>query len=384
MMIAFKGPDGQEDMPYLLTAGPVTTSRAVKIAMLADYGPRDDEFRNAIRFVRNELKRIANCDDSYDAVLLQGSGSFAVEAAIGTFCPTKRKKTLVICNGAHGEQTAQIFERIGRPFLRLAYRESTLPRASDVAKALDQDKSISHVWLTHIETSTGMQNPVPDIARVVKARGRVMMVDATSSFGGVALDVVECGIDVLVSTADRCLEGIPGLSFVIAQHPNLEAANGQCHSLALDLHAQWRAMEETGEFRFMPTTHALVALREALRELDTEGGVEGRSKRYKHNADTLRERVKALGLSLALEDAYASPIIQTILSPRVATFDFKRFYAALHDKGFAIAPGHLAQRQSFRIGCIGQVDEKIMQQLVVAIEDVLNGMDVNSFAPGDA
>ncbi len=382
-MNAYKGPDGQEDMPYLLTAGPVTTSRAVKIAMLADYGPHDDEFRNAVRFVRNELKRIAGCDESYDAVLQQGSGIFAIEAAIGTFCPARRKKTLVICNGARGEQTAQMFERIGRPFLRLTYRETTMPRASDVAKALDEDKSISHVWLSHVETSTGMLNPLVDVAQVVKARGRVMMVDATSSFGGVALNVLESGLDVLVSTANRCLEGVPGVSFVIAKRDHLVAANAQCHSLALDLNAEWRSLEDSGQFRFTPPTHAVVALREALRELKIEGGVEGRNKRYQHNTETLRERLKALGLSLALEDAYISPVVQTILSPRVATFDFKRFYEALHERGFAIAPGHLAQKQSFRIGCIGKVDEKVMQQLVVAIEQVLNAMDVRSFAPGD-
>jgi 2-aminoethylphosphonate-pyruvate transaminase len=382
-MSAYKGPDGQEDMPYLLTAGPVTTSRAVKIAMLADYGPHDDEFRNAIRFVRNELKRIAGCDETYDAVLLQGSGIFAIEAAIGTFCPARRKKTLVICNGTRGEQTAQMLERIGRPFLRLTYRETTMPRASDIAKALDEDKSISHVWLTHVEISTGMLNPLLDIAQVVKARGRIMMVDATSSFGGIPLNVVESGVDILVSTANRCLESVPGLSFVIAKRDHLEAANAQCHALALDLNAEWRNMEHTGQFRFTPPTHAIVALREALRELETEGGVEGRTKRYQRNAETLRERLKALGLSLALEDAYASPVLQTILSPRVVTFDFKRFYEALHGRGLAIAPGHLAQRQSFRIGCIGKVDEKVMQQLVLAIEDVLYAMDVRSFAPGD-
>ena len=383
-MSTYNGPDGQEDMPYLLTAGPVTTSRGVKLAMLADYAPHDDEFRNATNFVRSELKRIAGCDDSYGVVLLQGSATFAIEAAIGSFCPARRKKTLVICNGARGEQTALIFECINHPFLLLSYRDTTMPRASDVAKALDQDKAISHVWLTHVETATGMLTPLQDIAEVVKSRGRVMMVDASSSFGGVALNVVECGIDVLVSTSDRCLESVPGVSFVIARHQLLEAANGQCHSLALDLYAQWRSFEDSGAFRFTPPVHALVALREALRELEIEGHVEGRSRRYRHNTDILRERLKALGLSMALEDAYASPVMQSILSPRVATFEFKRFQDALHERGFAIAPGQLAQRQSFRIGCIGQVDEKIMQQLVVAIEEVLNDMDVRNFAPGDA
>jgi 2-aminoethylphosphonate-pyruvate transaminase len=382
-MNAYHGPDGQEDMPYLLTAGPVTTSRAVKIAMLADYSARDDEFSAVTRFIRKDLQRIAGGTETHECVLLQGPGSFAMEAAIGTFCPIKRRKTLVICNGIYSERAAQILERIGRPFVRLTYRETTVPRASDVAKTLDEDRNISHVWLAHVETSTGMLNPMHDIAQVVKAKGRVMMLDAMSSFGGVAINMVDDGIDILISTANKCLESIPGISFVLARRELLETAADQSHSPSLDFHAAWRKVEETGQFRFMPPTHAVIALREALRELAAEGGVTGRSKRYQRNADTLRERLKALGFSLLLADVEASSIIQTVLAPRAATFDFKRFYDALSDKGFSIADGKLAHKQSFRIGNIGNVDEKIMQQAVLAIEDVMHDMDVRSFAPGD-
>jgi 2-aminoethylphosphonate-pyruvate transaminase len=383
-MSAYRGPDGQEDMPYLLTPGPVTTSRDVKFAMLADYNARDSEFADVTRFVRTELKRIAGCNDSHECVLLQGSGTSAVEAAVGTLCPARRKKTLVICNGADGERAASMMERIGRPFVRLTYRETTMPRASDVAKTLDEDRSISHVWLAHIETSTGMLNPMQDIAQVVKSKGRIMMLDATASFGGLPINVVESDIDVLVSTTDVCLENVPGIAFVITRRDLLESAVNQCHSPTLDLHEQWQAMQASGLFRFTPPTHVVVALREALRGLQTEGGVDGRSKRYLRNADTLRVRLKALGLTLLLEDAYASPIVHTVLAPRAATFDFGRFYIALRDRGFAIAPGVITTRQSFRIACVGNLDEKVIQHLVVAIEEVLNMMDVRSLAPGDA
>lgn len=383
-MSAYKGPDGQEDMPYLLSAGPVTTSRGVKIAMLADYDPWDSEFHQVTNFIRKELKRIACADDTYDCVLMQGSGTSIMEAAIGTFCPARRKKTLVICNGASGERAAQIMERIGRPFVRLAYKETTVPRASDVAKTLDEDRNITHVWLAHTETSTGMLNPLNDIAHVVKVRGRVMMVDAVSSFGGLPLNVVEDSIGVLVSSSAACLESVPGLAFVVAKREHLQAAAGQSHSLVLDLHAQWHAMETTGHFRFTPPTHVFVALREALRALDEEGSVVGRNMRYQRTSDALRERLRALGFSLLLADVEASPITQTVLTPRVVTFDFKRFHGALREKGFAISAGTLAQRQSFRIGCIGKVDEKIIQQLVTEIEAVMNDMDVRNFAPGDA
>jgi 2-aminoethylphosphonate-pyruvate transaminase len=267
--------------------------------------------------------------------------------------------------------------------VRLSYRETTMPRASDVAKNLDEDRNISHVWLAHVETSTGMLNPVQDIAQVVKAKGRIMMLDATASFGGIPLHMVKDHIDILVSTANRCLESVPGITFILARRDLLETSAGQSHSQALDLNAEWLNEKMTDQFRFMPPTHVIMALHEALRELEAEGGVGPRNQRYQRNAETLRQRMKALGFSLLLADVEASPVVQTILAPRSATFDFSRFYHALSDMGFAVAAGRLPQRPSFRIGCIGHLNEKVMQQAVVAIENVMHDMDVRSFAPGD-
>ncbi len=382
-MSAYKGPNGQEDMPYLLTAGPVTTSRSVKIAMLADYDADDDEFIAVTRFIRSELPRMAGGVETHDCVLLQGSGTYAQEAALAAFCPERRKKTLVICNGSDGEHAASTLERMGRALVRLTYRETTMPRASDVAKVLDEDRSISHVWLAHVETSSGMLNPFRDIAQVVHARGRVMMLDATSSFGGILLNVVEDHVSVLVSTVEACLESVPGISFILARPELLEASVGQSHGNAHALTAEWFNQKSTDQFRHTPPTHTIIALQEALRELAVEGGVMRRSQRYLRNAETVRERMKALGFTLLLSDVEASPIIQSILAPRAATYDFKRFHDALRQKGFSIAAGKLAQRASFRVGNIGGVNEKIMQQLVAAIEDVMHAMDVRSFAPGD-
>jgi 2-aminoethylphosphonate-pyruvate transaminase len=382
-MSAYKGPDGQEDMPYLLMVDPVTTTRNVKFSMLADYAPRDSEFNTLLTAVRNSLLRIAGADTSYNCVMLQGPSAFAIEAAIASFCPPRRKKTLVICNGADGENVAQTLEALGRPVVRLTYRETSMPRASDVAKALDEDRTISHVWLAHIETATGMLNPQSDIAHVVKAKGRLMMLDATASFGGIAVNMLDDNIDVLVSTASSCLGSIPGVSFVISKTEHLQAAAGQSHSRVLDLHSQWTAQHEQGHVRYTPATHALVALRASLRELDEEGGVTSRSQRFARNAETLRERLKAMGFSLLLPDVEASAIVQTVLSPKSATFNYTRFYDNLRDKGFAIMPGQLSQRASFRIGCIGPFDERLMQQVVVSVEQVLNAMDVRSLAPGD-
>jgi 2-aminoethylphosphonate-pyruvate transaminase len=383
-MSAYKGPDGQEDMPYLLMVDPVTTSRNVKFAMLADYAPRDGEFQSLLDSVRNGLMQVACADDSFECVLMQGPAAFAIEAALGTFCPSRRKKTLVVCNGADGEAAARTLEAMDRPVVRLTYREDSMPRGSDVAKELDADRNISHVWLVHVETSSGMLTPLAEIAEVVKARNRVMMLDATASFGGMLLDVVNDRVDVMVSTASSCLGGVPGVSFVISKTEQLQSSAGQSHSSVLDLYQTWNAQKERGHFPHVPPTHALVALRAALRELLDEGGMFGRSTRFARNAETLRERLKAMGFTLVLPDVEASPIVQAVFAPRSATYNFTRFYIALRDKGFAIMPGNLTQRASFRIGCIGPFDDRVMQQAVAATEQVLNTMDVRSLAPGEA
>jgi 2-aminoethylphosphonate-pyruvate transaminase len=382
-MNVFKGPDGQEDMPYLLTPGPVTTSRAVKFAMLADYGSRDGEFAKIVSHVRDELKRIAGSGEQHDCVLMQGPGTFAMEAVIGTLCPAKRKKTLVISNGTYAERAATLLERAERPFVKLAYRETSSPTAEDIEKQLREDKTISHVWLVHCETSTGMLNPLREIARVVKAQGRLLIVDAVSSFGGIPLNMVQDGIDVLIASAHKCLESVPGFTFVLLDRALITAAANESQSIALDLYAQWKAMNDFEQFRFAPPTHTVIALREALREYVSEGGIDGRSKRYRRNADVLRERLKALGFQMLLPDSDAAPVVQTVLAPKSVHFDFQRFYLALRAKGFVIAPGMLNTRQTFRIGCMGKVDETVMLQLVKAIEDVMRDMDVRSFAPAD-
>jgi 2-aminoethylphosphonate-pyruvate transaminase len=377
----FRGPDGQEDMPYLLTPGPLTTSRTVKLALLADWGSRDVEFRNIVKDIRSELLKMAGCDDTYECVIMQGSGTFAIEAALGSLRPPKRKKTLVVANGAYGNRAFQILERLGRAVTKIDKGDSAAPSAEDVAAALNADRNIGHVWVIHCETTSGIVNPIEGIARVCKARDCVVMVDAMSSFGALPLDMVRDKIDVMVSSSNKCIEGIPGFSYVILKRNLLVAAEGQSHSVVLDLYEQWQGLEANGQFRFTPPTHALAAFRQALREHAAEGGVAARGARYKRNADTLVTRLKAMGFKMLLDDNERGPIIQTILSPADPKFDFEKFYNGLRDRGFAIYPGKLTKRPSFRIGTIGQLDENVMKNVIIAIEQVLKNMDVRSMAP---
>jgi 2-aminoethylphosphonate-pyruvate transaminase len=376
----FNGPPGQEDMPYLLTPGPLTTSRTVKAAMLADWGSRDVEFRRLVADIRKGLLGLAGCDDSYECVIVQGSGTFAIEAALGAFCPKAEGKTLVVANGAYGDRAAAILRHLGRPVAKIDKGDSAAPTVDDVAAALDADPALSHVWIIHCETTSGIVNPVAAIAREVKRRGKIYMVDAMSSFGALPLDMAD-GIDVMVSSSNKCIEGVPGFSYVLVKRDMLLASKGMSHSVVLDLYEQWKGLEANGQFRFTPPTHALVAFHQAMQEHAAEGGVAARGQRYARNAEVLVKGMRAMGFSTLLSDHEAGPVIQTFLTPRDANFDFEKFYEELRLRGFAIYPGKLTRRPSFRIGTIGKVDEKVMTGVLAAIRDVLHGMNVTDLSP---
>lgn len=380
----FTGPEGQEHMPYLLTPGPLTTSQGVKRAMLADWGSRDIEFRALVKEIRASLHRLAGCNAEHECVIMQGSGTFAIEAALGSFCPAEGGKTLVVVNGAYGERAAAILKRLGRPVAILAKGDSEAPTAEEVVEAIDADPSISHVWVIHCETTSGIINPIEAIAKAAKQRGKIVMVDAMSSFGALPFAMSDWGVDVMVSSSNKCIEGVPGFSYVLCRREMLEASKGKCHSVVLDIHEQWMGLEKTGQFRFTPPTHALVAFHQALKEHTQQGGVAGRGARYRRNAQVLVGAMRAMGFSTLLSDEEAGPIIQTFLTPRDPNFNFEKFYEALRLRGFAIYPGKLTKKPSFRIGTIGQLDDKVMLAAVAAIKDVLRDMKVTDLKPHQA
>jgi 2-aminoethylphosphonate-pyruvate transaminase len=380
----FNGPEGQEDMPYLLTPGPLTTSRGVKLAMLADWGSRDVEFRKVVLDIRRELLRIAGCDDTYECVIMQGSGTFAIEAALGSLAPQRRKKTLVVANGAYGERAAKILEVLARPHERVSKTDTTQIQPEHFTRVLDADASLTHVWLIHCETTSGIVNPLSDLAREIKSRGRLLMVDAMSSFGALEINMARDGIDVLVSSSNKCIEGVPGFSYVLLKRELLVACEGQSHSVVLDLFEQWKSLQASGQFRFTPPTHALVAFHQALQELEQEGGTQMRLRRYQRNAAVLVKGLSELGLVPLLSGNEAGPIIQTFLTPADPNFKFEDFYERLRSRGYAIYPGKLTQRDSFRIGTIGQLNEEVMERVVEAIKHVLSEMNVKDMTPREA
>jgi 2-aminoethylphosphonate-pyruvate transaminase len=363
--------------PWLLTPGPLTTSTGVKAAMLRDWGSRDPAFIAMTARIRARLTELAGGQGSHVCVPLQGSGTFVVEAGLGTLVP-KDGKALVLVNGAYGARMARILDVIGRAHAVYETPEDTPPDPKEVARRLAADAALSHVALVHCETTSGILNPVEAIAGVVAEAGRAFILDAMSAFGALPLDLARTPVEAVLASANKCLEGVPGLGFAIVRIAALEAAAGSAPSLSLDLYDQWRGLEENGQWRFTPPTHVLAALDEALAEHAQEGGVAGRGARYARNCAILVEGLRGLGLEPYLPQALQAPIIVTMHAPADPAFDFKPFYDAVAAQGYLIYPGKLTQAETFRVGCIGHLGEAEMEGAVVAIGTALDGLGVKA------
>lgn len=367
--------------PYLLTPGPLTTALSVKQAMLRDWGSWDGDFRAMTADMRGRLLAIAgDTRGEYDCVPLQGSGTFAVEAMLGSFLP-RDSRTLVLVNGAYGQRIVETLRYIGRAHTVIDKGDYLPPRGTEVAAAIAADPAITHVTFVHCETSSGILNPVKEIAEVVAASGRKLLIDSMSAFGALPLDVSDIAYEAMVSSANKCIEGVPGFGFVIARKQALEAAKGNCHSLSLDVHAQWAYMIKTGQWRFTPPTHVVAAFLEALRIHEAEGGVAGRGARYKDNRDTMVAGMRKLGFETLLSERWLSPIIVTFFTPAHPDFRFEHFYELMKQKGFIIYPGKLTVVESFRIGCIGRMDAGVMRRVVEAARQSLAEMGVDDASP---
>jgi 2-aminoethylphosphonate-pyruvate transaminase len=367
--------------PYLLTPGPLTTAYSVKQAMLRDWGSWDGDFRAMTAELRRRLLALTgDRKGEFDCVPIQGSGTFAVEAMLGTFVP-REGKVLVLANGAYGLRAAQTLQYLGRAHTLIDKGDYLPPRGVEVAAALDADPTITHVIVIHCETSSGILNPVAEISEAVYAKGRKLLIDSMSAFGAIPLDVNEIRYEVMVSSANKCIEGVPGFGFVIARRSELETAKGRSHSLSLDIHAQWAAMEKTGQWRFTPPTHVVAAFLQALKLHEAEGGVAGRGARYASNRDVMVAGMRKLGFETLLPDRWLSPIIVTFFCPAHEKFSFPRFYELMKDKGFIIYPGKLTVVDSFRVGCIGHMDEHVMRRVVEAAAASLKEMGVDTAAP---
>ena len=360
------------DNPYiLLTPGPLSTSKGVRNALLRDWCTWDDDYnQDIVQNIRRRLVALATRDtDAYTAVLMQGSGSFAVEACLGTAVP-QDGKLLILSNGAYGKRMVEMAEVLGIAHTAILLDETEAPDANIVAAALTADPAITHVAFVHCETTTGMLNPLAELAQAVKVAGRTLIVDAMSSFGGIPMDIGELEIDYLISSSNKCIQGVPGFGFVIARRDVLGQCAGNARSLSLDLYGQWKAMDQSGKWRFTSPTHVVRAFYQALDELEAEGGIAARAVRYQENHRILVDGMRELGFQTLLLDELQAPIITSFLYPNEA-FDFKVFYEAVKARGFVLYPGKISKAATFRMGNIGEVHPEDMRRLIEVVREVV-------------
>ncbi len=364
---------------FLLTPGPLTTSLTVKQAMLRDWGSRDRQFIELNARVRARLVEIAGGAGEFVCVPVQGSGTFAVEATLGTLVP-RDGKLLVLVNGAYGARMMKIAKYLGRAALALECPEDQTPDLAALEKLLSEDKAITHVAAVHCETTSGILNPIAEIAALVARQGRSLLVDAMSAFGAIALDARALPCDAVMASSNKCLEGVPGMGYAVIRQSVLEGCEGNSHSLALDLYDQWRAMEANAQWRFTPPTHVLAAFDQAIGEHAAEGGVEGRHRRYAENCRSLIAGMRKLGFLTLLPDDLQAPIIITFHMPADPRFVFQDFYDRLAARGYVIYPGKLTVAPSFRIGCIGQLAKQDIEDALSVIGEVIADMGVSQLA----
>jgi len=356
----------------LLTPGPLTTTKTVKEEMLFDRCTWDEEYNDITQKIRREILNLAVASpEVYTTVLMQGSGSFGVEAVMHSAIG-KEDKCLIISNGAYGERIVAMAKCMGIDYVNYNVEYDIYPKAQEIKIILNSDKAITHVVMVHVETTSGILNPIDDIAKVCQEYDKTFILDAMSSFGGIPINVQKLGIDYLISSANKCIQGVPGFSFIIAKIKTLSKCQGNSSSLCLDLYDQWKNMDKNGKWRFTSPTHVVAAFSKALDELLEEGGVVGRNKRYIENNNLLRKKLKDIGITSYINENMQSPIITTFLFPSV-DFNFKSFYDYVKERGFVLYPGKLTEVDSFRIGNIGEIYEEDIEKLCYIIEEYMRG-----------
>ncbi len=369
--------------PWLLTPGPLTTSAQTKEAMLRDWGSRDAAFIAMNARVRDAVVHIADAQDTHVCVPLQGSGTFAVEAALCTLIP-RTGKALILINGAYGTRMCKMLDYAGRSYITIETPEDTPVDLEALDETLGSDPDISHVLVVHCETTSGILNPIARVSDITKAHGRSLIIDSMSAFGAIPLSAQDITFDAVMASSNKCLEGVPGMGFAILRISALEKCQGNAHSLSLDLYDQWKSMEATKQWRFTPPTHVIAAFDAAITQYEAEGGVTGRNERYSANCAILIDGMRALGFETLLPDALQAPIIITFKMPADPKFDFDVFYDRLKDQGYVIYPGKLTVAPSFRIGCIGNLGATEMNGALDAIKKTLSELGVTTGVPAAA
>ena len=359
----------------LLTPGPLTTSLSTKEAMLHDWGSRDKKFIDLNHSIRESLVRLIAGENLYECIPMQGSGTFAVESMISSLT-SKDSKILILINGAYGHRMKNICSYLNRNSIEYEVAEDEIHDLQKIEKIIDENKDLTHAFVVYCETTSGILNPIKNIADLIAKKKISLFIDAMSAFGALPLSCKDITFDAVAASSNKCLEGVPGVGFILTKKNLINKAKGNSHSLSLDLFDQWQSMERNKQWRFTPPTHVLAAFQQALKEHSAEGGVEGRFQRYSENCKIICEGMKEIGFKQLLPKHLQAPIIITFRQPHDPNFIFNQFYNKLSEKGFLIYPGKLTVADTFRIGCIGHLNSNDMYETLKAIKETIIELNI--------
>ncbi|MDP3395316.1 MAG: 2-aminoethylphosphonate--pyruvate transaminase [Methanoregula sp.] len=356
----------------LLSPGPATTTDSVKQALVVpDICPREREFSTILRGICKDLVSIVKGDDAYTAVLFSGSGTAVMDSVINSVVPDN-KKIAILVNGAYGERFVQIAQSYGILYEPVLFEWGTTIDTSRVEAVLKNDPAISCIAMVHHETTTGILNPLDEIGLLADKYGCTFIVDAISSFAGIPIDIQQCRADFLLSSSNKCIQGMAGLSFIICRKEALDLLKHQRkRSYYLDLYNQYTYFEKTGQMQFTPPVQVAYALRQAILEYGAEGS-SNRYARYTENWRLLRSGLQGMGFQLLLPEGLESHILLTVLEPEDVKFDFDRMHDYLYERGFTVYPGKIRQR-SFRLSILGDLYPEDIAAFLDALRAYLAG-----------
>ena len=360
----------------LLNPGPSTTTDTVKAAQVVlDICPREKEFGDVMAFVSEHLKKIAGGDENHICVLFAGSGTAGMDSVINSVVAPD-KKILIINNGAYGERMVKIAKAYSINYAELKFEWGDLPDLKKVEGALQNDKEIGYVSIIHHETTTGMLNPVKEVGEIAKKYNCVFIVDTISSFAGIPFDIKDYKIDFMMSTSNKCIQGMAGVCFVICKKDELEKIKHYPkRSFYLNLYDQYNYFKEKYEMQFTPPVQVIYALKQAIIEFEEEGA-ENRHKRYLKSWKTLVKGMEDLGFKRLLKDEEESHLLTTFLDPEHLNYDFNKVHDLLYEKGFTIYPGKIGKKGTFRLANMGAIDYKDIEYFLNTLKNVLSEMEI--------
>jgi 2-aminoethylphosphonate-pyruvate transaminase len=352
----------------LLNPGPATTSDTVKQAMVVpDICPREQEFCDIMNSIKLDLPKVVNGQDDYVAVLFASSGTGGVESAITSAVP-KDGKLLIVENGSYGTRICKIAERYSIPFVSYSLAYGDYPDIKAIELLIKNDTNITHLAVIDHETTSGMRNPVQAICDLAHSNNIEVIVDCMSSYAGLEIDLQKWKAEYIISSSNKCIQGMAGLSFVIFRKSLLEKIKGNARSFYFDLYEQYSGFQKSGQMQFTPPVQVVYALRKAIDEFFDET-LTGRLNRYRQNYETLYFGLEKMGFRFLLPEAQQSGILLAVLEPSNPEYSFDAMHDFLYRRNYTIYPGKGAKEATFRLSVLGDLHKNDIEGFLTTLSE---------------